>query len=236
MSSLQTATGVQISKFVDIFSNLSREARKCAIQKLVSTLDSDEMDMVIEAIDTKIDDVAGQCDARHTSLESESLEDSGVSSISPSETNYEQDDRTGPGDMDTMFYPSVEIEEGGQSLQQSPMYQCPFTSCEFETSFTSYLKTHIKNIHGDKKFKCNQCDFRANKKGNLLKHVSEVHGVDRYPCPKCDYKATQKANLQRHIDSVHEGIRYNCDYCSYTATRKDHLSRHVKQSHSNAIR
>ena len=90
MSSLQTATGVQISKFVDIFSNLSREARKCAIQKLVSTLDSDEMDMVIEAIDTKIDDVAGQCEARHTSLESESLEDSGVSSISPSETNYEQ--------------------------------------------------------------------------------------------------------------------------------------------------
>ena len=51
------------------------------------------MDMVIEAIDTKIDDVAGQCEAaeaRHTSLESESLEDSGVSSISPSETNYEQ--------------------------------------------------------------------------------------------------------------------------------------------------
>ena len=48
--------------------------------------------------------------------------------------------------MDTMFYPSVDIEEGAQSLLQSPMYQCPFTSCEFETSFTSYLKTHIKNI------------------------------------------------------------------------------------------
>ena len=150
-----------------------------------------------------------------------------------------QEDESRAGDMDTvMFYPSVEIEEGGHSisaLRQSPMYQCPFNSCEFETTFTSYLKTHIKNIHGDKKFKCNQCDFTANKKGNLLKHISEVHGVDRYPCPKCDYKATQKANLQRHIDSVHEGIRYNCDYCTYTATRKDHLSRHVKQSHGNNV-
>ena len=39
-------------------------------------MDSDEMDMVIEAIDTKIDDVAGQCEAaeaRHTSLESDAF-------------------------------------------------------------------------------------------------------------------------------------------------------------------
>ena len=155
--------------------------------------------------------------------------------------------------MDVMFYPSVQIEESSQTLPQTSMYQCPFALCEFETKWTSYLKTHIKNIHEGKKFKCNQCEYRANKKGNLLKHISEVHGVDRYilrnnteneplqcisliiryPCSKCDYKATQKANLQRHIDSVHEGIRYNCEFCSYTATRKDHLSRHVKQSHSN---
>ena len=150
--------------------------------------------------------------------------------------------------MDVMFYPSVQIEESSHTLPQTSMYQCPFALCEFETKWTSYLKTHIKNIHEGKKFKCNQCEYRANKKGNLLKHISEVHGVDRYilrnnteneplqcryPCSKCDYKATQKANLQRHIDSVHEGIRYNCEFCSYTATRKDHLSRHVKQSHSN---
>jgi len=201
---------------------------------LVAALDSDEMDMVIEAIDTKIDNVTGHS---NEDRENESLEDSGVSSISPSETNFDQEDESREIDTDTvMFYPNVELEERGQTLPQIPMYQCPFSACEFETTFTSYLKTHIKNIHGDKKFKCNQCDFRANKKANLLKHISEVHGVDRYPCSKCDYKATQKANLQRHIDSVHEGIRYNCDYCSYTATRKDHLSRHVKQSHSNAIK
>ena len=46
-----------------------------------------------------------------------------------------QEDESRAGDMDTvMFYPSVEIEEGGHSisaLRQSPMYQCPFNSCEF---------------------------------------------------------------------------------------------------------
>ena len=68
-------------------------AKKSSAQKKSSSGNPSYKDMVIEAIDTKIDDVAGQCEvaeARHTSLESESLEDSGVSSISPSETNYEQ--------------------------------------------------------------------------------------------------------------------------------------------------
>lgn len=227
-----------VDKFVKCFTILSALGRKEAIKSLVSTLDSDEMDLVIEAIDSKIDAVASQNDR-------ESLEDSGVSSISPSETLVreeesiegffkrnillqEEDEEMEP------FYPSVQIEEGSQSLAlQQQKLQCPIDLCEFETTFPSYLKAHVKSIHSC--VKCNQCDFNATKKSELLKHVREVHGVDRYPCTKCEYKATQKANLQRHIDSVHEGIRYNCEYCSYTATRKDHLSRHVKQNHSNAL-
>ena len=77
--------------FVKTFSNLSQRGRKLAIHKLVSTLDSDEMDMVIEAIDSKIDNVAlQQSEDRQSNIENESLEDSGVSSISPSETNFDQ--------------------------------------------------------------------------------------------------------------------------------------------------
>ena len=77
--------------FVKTFSNLSQRGRKLAIHKLVSTLDSDEMDMVIEAIDSKIDNVAlQQSEDRQSMIENESLEDSGVSSISPSETNFDQ--------------------------------------------------------------------------------------------------------------------------------------------------
>ena len=68
-----------VAKFVKCFAVLSAGGRKEAIKNLVSVLDSDEMDMMIEAIDSKIDAVASQ-------TENESLEDSGVSSISPSET------------------------------------------------------------------------------------------------------------------------------------------------------
>ena len=72
------AEDVPIETFVDTFAKLSRRGRRLAIQKLVATLDSDEMDMVIEAIDTKIDDVAVQHEAkesRNHTMESESLGD-----------------------------------------------------------------------------------------------------------------------------------------------------------------
>ena len=46
----------KINTFVRIFENLPKIARPEAIKQLVGTLDSDEMDMMIEVIDTKIDD------------------------------------------------------------------------------------------------------------------------------------------------------------------------------------
>lgn len=231
----------KISIFVKLFESLPKIARPEAIKQLVATLDSDEMDMMIEVIDSKIDDTTN-AKAVHNEAVVETIDnddsESEISDISPNEVICDKETGNGfhseYGEIAGVFYPAVQIQESSQSLKNSPMYQCPFSFCEFETKWTSYLKTHIKSIHEGKRFKCNQCDYRASKKGNLLKHISTVHGVDRYPCTKCDYKATQKANLQRHIDSVHEGIRYNCQFCNYTATRKDHLSRHVKQSHSNS--
>lgn len=227
-----------INTFVRIFSSLPKIARPEAIKQLIGTLDSDEMDMIIEVIDTKIDDAANHTKPEKEELTMEDEEsESGISNISPTveicDNDIEKGFHSEYGEIAGVFYPAVQIEESSQSLKNSPMYQCPFSYCEFETKWTTYLKTHIKTIHEGKRFKCNQCDYRASKKGNLIKHISTVHGIDRYPCTKCDYKATQKANLQRHIDSVHEGIRYTCEFCSYTATRKDHLSRHVKQSHTS---
>merc|ERR1711953_318395 len=112
--------------------------------------------MIIEVIDNKIDDTAARSgEAGGRDLVTDHLEDSGVSSISPSETTCDKDEES---EMDFMFYPSVQIEESTQTLAQSHMYQCPFSKCEFETKWTSYLKTHIKSIHEGKKFKCNQCE------------------------------------------------------------------------------
>merc|ERR1719481_1932841 len=180
----------KIGTFVKIFESLPKIARPEAIKQLVATLDSDEMDMMIEVIDTKIDDTANSKPASKGEVETIDDDESGseISEISPNEVICDKDTGNGfhseYGEIAGVFYPAVQLQESSQLLKNSPMYQCPFSFCEFETKWTTYLKTHIKSIHEGKRFKCNQCDYRASKKGNLLKHISAVHGIDRYPCTK----------------------------------------------------
>ena len=80
-----------INRFIQIFSKLSSKSRREAIRELISTLDSDELDMIIEVIDNKIDDTAARTgEAGGRDLVTDHLEDSGVSSISPSETTCDK--------------------------------------------------------------------------------------------------------------------------------------------------
>jgi len=135
---MEETSSEDINKFIQIFSKLSSISRREAIRELISTLNSDELDMIIEVIDNKIDDTAAKAgDSRSArEVETDNLEDSGVSSISPSETTCDKDEEA---EMDVMFYPSVQIEESSHTLPQTSMYQCPFALCEFETKWTSYL-------------------------------------------------------------------------------------------------
>ena len=149
----------KIKTFVQIFQNLPKIARPEAIKQLVGILDSDEMDMMIEIIDTKIDDTTKQMvdfKSEDATMEEEDGSASDVSNLSPSDEICDKQNSNGfhseYGEIAGVFYPSVQIEESSQSLRNSPMYQCPFSYCEFETKWTNYLKTHIKTIHEGKRF------------------------------------------------------------------------------------
>ena len=89
---MEETSSEDINKFITIFSKLSSISRREAIRELISTLDSEELDMIIEVIDNKIDDTAAKAgDHRSTrEVETDHLEDSGVSSISPSETTCDK--------------------------------------------------------------------------------------------------------------------------------------------------
>ena len=91
MLQMEENSSEEINKFINIFSKLSSKSRREAIRELISTLDSDELDMIIEVIDNKIDDTAARTgEAGGRQAETDNLEDSGVSSISPSETTCDK--------------------------------------------------------------------------------------------------------------------------------------------------
>ena len=91
MLQMEENSSEDINRFIQIFSKLSSKSRREAIRELISTLDSDELDMIIEVIDNKIDDTAARTgEAGGRDLVTDHLEDSGVSSISPSETTCDK--------------------------------------------------------------------------------------------------------------------------------------------------
>merc|ERR1719350_2370306 len=113
----------KINTFVRLFESLPKIARPEAIKQLVATLDSDEMDMMIEVIDTKIDDTtkAKPIDNKEVDMINDEESESEISDISPNEVICDKETGNGfhseYGEIAGVFYPSVQIEESSQTLK-----------------------------------------------------------------------------------------------------------------------
>ena len=72
----------------------------------------------------------------------------------------------------------------------------------------SSLKQHIKSIHKDVIFACDQCNFSAAWKSELLTLKLFHEGV-KFPCNKCDYNSTRKGSLLTHMKSLYAGVNFS---------------------------
>ena len=156
---------------------MSRRGRRLAIQKLVSTLDSDEMDMVIEAIDTKIDDVAVQHEAeesRHHTLESESLEDQRTKKM------IQEDPRI----MEQPLTVKPKPEEPKPEVDQDPL-QCSCSHCSILADLIANMtRAELKKLEKKQCWNCHATE-------NLLKCAGCRRA--RYCSVEC-----QTADRERH--------------------------------------
>ena len=76
-----------------------------------------------------------------------------------------------------------------------------------------HLKIHLRTVHGNKTFKCEQCNLEVHSTKNLRQHIRTVH--EKVPCPECG-KLFGIAKMKRHIQSQHtpdEEKKYKCDIC-----------------------
>jgi len=69
---------------------------------------------------------------------------------------------------------------------------------------------------------CSICQANFSTKGNLKTHIDDVHNEKKpHKCSKCDCSYSQKSNLKRHIADVHEGNKpHKCLICDYSCSRK----------------
>ena len=68
----------------------------------------------------------------------------------------------------------------------------------------------MRERHGFRKYKCNQCNFRSDDLNKVCKHVKFVHEDIIFKCDQCDFKCVRKDNLQQLIMSQYLENKIKC--------------------------
>ena len=103
--------------------------------------------------------------------------------------------------------------------------------CEYKSTDSSSLKTHVRSIHELVKYSCDQCDKKFSSQSALKAHKKSIHEGIKYPCDICNYEAKRQTYLNIHKKSVHQGITYQCRHCDFKDKRQSNLIIHIKSIH-----
>ena len=93
------------------------------------------------------------------------------------------------------------------------------------------LKTHMKEVHGDRSYTCNLCGLTLSCQRNLNTHMIS-HTTPSIPCDQCGKLFKRKYAVKNHIKKFHMQIKEKmCDQCDKSFADARHLREHVLAIH-----
>ena len=111
-------------------------------------------------------------------------------------------------------------------------YKLRCDQCDFRTTTSSKLKSHLMMHMDERPFKCQECDkgFRNNRQ--LQDHLNIVHKKEPViTCTECCVSFLTQFQLNKHKQSKHSNLIFNCQSCDKTFTSNASLKAHVKNVH-----
>ena len=107
--------------------------------------------------------------------------------------------------------------------------------CNFQTSYTSYLRSHMQIRHEGQRYSCDYCEYRATKLKELERHKQCKHerilivtGVKKwnicakeaFHCNVCTNIAKRKHNILAHVQNHISSQSLACCYCEYSLSSR----------------
>ena len=96
------------------------------------------------------------------------------------------------------------------------------------------MPDHIKRMHGNEEFSCDECTFTTKTKRRLTVHVGIKHSEKKFKCMRCESKFGFQFGLTHHMKTVHaytfpenENDIVSCPFCNFKS-KSWNVKRHLK--------
>lgn len=101
--------------------------------------------------------------------------------------------------------------------------------CSYTTKSRESLRSHINNVHKEKRLCCDICDARYRNKTELKAHMDAIHLMKRdYFCHICGKSYSRLRTLQKHLNYHTAEKKIVCEICGFKAVESGRMNRHMK--------
>ena len=116
----------------------------------------------------------------------------------------------------------------------SDQYKLKCDQCDFRTTTTSKLKTHLMVHLDERPFKCPDCDKSFRNKVQFSEHSNNVHKQEqKHSCSECCVSFSTSSQLSKHQKAKHSNKKFQCHHCDKTFPSSSSLKAHFNRVHNN---
>lgn len=118
-------------------------------------------------------------------------------------------------------------------LPIEPPFTCPEMSCVKVCPTRERLRSHIRHVHAERRFRCESCHAKFVYMKDLITH-NRIHTGERpFTCNTCDKSFTQRGtyNTHKRLHDRDDHSKLPCPSCELVFKSQKHLNLHIQYEH-----
>ena len=116
----------------------------------------------------------------------------------------------------------------------SNKFKC--SKCSYSVKTVDIFRAHYARVHeGVIVARCPICEKIFNNINNVNEHMKQMHENKEFPCNECNYIGKTKRDLTVHTGLYHKDKTFACEFCDFKAGYQHRINRHTRQQHAKEL-